>query len=492
MASYKSIAKSSGLIAFVQVAQMFFSLLRNKVMSVLLGSAAFGLYSIYNTFIEMGSVLAVFGLNTSVVRELSRCKEDKQAIGKVYYISNRLISIFGLIVFIVGMIFAKEIGLYMFNEDGHETGIRCVLFIVLFSVAAKQGYAILNGIRNLRKLAVSQIVSSCIGSIGVVLGILLWKEDAIPLAMGVIYVTMATVTYYYVRRAGVREVRSSLVEFKKTSRTLLYIGAGVTIAGIISTVMTFMSKSFLTDHYSMSAVGCYQSSWTISNLYTGIILTAMGVDFMPRLSSIINDKKKATELINQQILFGIVLSSIAISGILLFSKELLYILYDKEFEVASSILRWQILGVFLRTIAFPFSYTILAKGEAKFYALAQIVFWVGDFLLLMLCSWIWGFDGLGVNYPIAYLGYLTMTCLAARRICRFSFSKELIRVFVILIAFIGVAWMFSSLGVENLGLKYGISIVFLLIHFCFVKNYLKVKMDLDIWQLLKNKMGRKK
>ena len=73
MTSYKSIAKSSGLIAFVQIAQMVFSLLRNKAISILLGSGAFGLYSIYNTFIEMGSVFAVFGVNNSVVRELSRC-----------------------------------------------------------------------------------------------------------------------------------------------------------------------------------------------------------------------------------------------------------------------------------------------------------------------------------------------------------------------------------------------------------------------------------
>ncbi len=491
MASYKSIAKSSGLIAFVQVAQMGFSLFRNKAISILLGSAVFGLYSIYNTFIEMGAVLAVFGLNSSVVRELSRCKGDRQAIGKVYYISNRLILTFSLIVFLLVLIFAEDIGFYMFNEGGHEWGVRCVAFIVLFSVAARQGYAILNGIRSLRKLAVSQILSSGVGSIGVVLGVLLWKENAIPAAMGVISVTMAAVTYFYVRKAGVREVKASWAEFKKTSHTLLYIGAGVTIAGIISTVMTFMSKSFLTEHYSMSAVGFYQSSWTISNLYTGIILTAMGVDFMPRLSSIIDDKKKATELINQQILFGVVLSSIAISGILLFSKEMLYILYDKEFEVASSILRWQILGVFLRTIAFPFSYTILAKGNAKFYAFAQIVFWVGDFLLLMLCSRIWGFDGLGVNYPIAYLGYLTLTCLAARRICRFSFSKELIRVLAILCGFIGAAWIFSYFNIGNLWLKYGISLLLLLLHFCFVKNYLKTKMDLDIWQLIKNRIGKK-
>jgi len=491
VASYKDIAKSSGLIAFVQVAQMFFALLRNKAISLLLGSGAFGLYSLYNTFIEMGSVLAIFGINNSVVREISRCGDDKRSIGKVYYISNRLILISSIIVFLLIFVFAEDIGYYMFNENGHTAGIRCVAFIILFMVVAYEGYAILNGIRSLRNLAVSQIVSSGVGSIGVVFAILLWQEDAIPAALGIVSVTMAVVTYIYVRKNGIREEKVSWREFKKTSHTLLCIGAGVTVAGIVSTVMSLMSKSFLTENYSISAVGFYQSSWTISNLYTGIILTAMGVDFMPRISRVIDDGRKATELINQQTIFGVVMCSVAISGILLFSKEILYILYAEEFEVASAIVRWHIIGVFLRVMAFPLSYTILAKGEAKLYAVIQILFWTGDYVLLMICSYLWGFDGLGVNYPIAYFCYLSMAFFAVRRICRFKYSNELVRVLLILCAFIAMAWFVSLAEIGRPCFRYGVAGMLLISHFCFVYVYLKNKMDLNIWQLIKSRIVRK-
>ena len=489
MTSYKSIAKSSGLIAFVQIAQMVFSLLRNKAISILLGSGAFGLYSIYNTFIEMGSVFAVFGVNNSVVRELSRCGDDKTAIGKTYFISNRLIILSSSIVFFLILIFAEDIGIYMFNEPGHEGGVRCVAIIVLFMVAAKEGYSVLNGIRSLRSLAISQIVSSGAGSICIVLAILMWKSDAIPAALGVISLTMAIITYLYVRKEGVLEVKASWAEFKRTSRILLSIGAGVTIAGIISTVMTLMSKSFLTEHYSISAVGLYQSSWTISNLYTGIILSAMGVDFMPRLSKVIDDKSKATELINQQIIFGVVLSSIAISGILLFSKEILHLLYAEEFTAASTIVKWHIIGVFLRVMAFPFSYTILAKGKARYYAVAQVIFWTGDYILLMICSSLWGFDGLGVNYPIAYFCYLLLTFLAAKRICGFYCSKALIWVLLRLFGFIITAWVISTIFVGNIWLYYGVACLILITHLYFVNYYLKHKMDINIYRLLKTKIN---
>ena len=200
MASYKNIAKSSGLIACVQIAQMIFSLFRNKVISLILGSGAFGLYSIYTTFIEMGSVFAVFGLNNSVVRELSRCGKNKCSIGKVYYISNRLILISSTIICILILLFAKELSYYIFNEYGHEDGVRCVAFLVILMVIAKEGYAILNGIRSLRKLAVSQIVGSGTGSIGIIFAILLLNSDAIPASLVFIYATVAIVTYIIIRK----------------------------------------------------------------------------------------------------------------------------------------------------------------------------------------------------------------------------------------------------------------------------------------------------
>lgn len=488
MSSYKSIAKSSGLIAGVQIAQMFFSLLRNKAISIILGSSAFGFYSIYNTFIEMGAAFAVLGIDNSVVRELSRCNEDKEAIGKVLYISNRILLVFSVIVSTLIVVFADKIGFYLFNEAGHDFGVRCVAFIVLFSVAAREGYAVLNGVRSLKKLAVSQIISSGLGSIGIVVAILLWREKSIPIALGIIYVTMSVVTCWYIKKDGLKEHLVSSLEFIKVAKGLIYIGLGVAIAGAISTVMTMMSKSFLTEHYSLSAVGFYQSSWTISNLYTGIILSAMGVDFMPRLSKIIDNKEKATELINQQIIFGVVLSSIAISGILLFSQEILYILYAKEFMVASSIVKWHIVGVFLRVIAFPFSYTILAKGNAKQYAIIQAIFWIGDYLLLIFCSHFWGFNGLGMNYPIAYFGFLAMTFFAAKKICGFYFSKELKSVLLKLSLFIAISWGLSCIEINNLFLGYSIRIMILIVQLYFVFSYLKNKMKLDIMQLIKSKI----
>lgn len=491
MTSYKSIAKSSGIIASVQIVQMVFSFIRNKIFAVVLGSSAFGLYSLYNTFIEMCSTFSLLGLHNSAVRELSRCDGNNEKIGKVFYVLNRLIAAASVIVFAVLLIFSEEIGFYLFNETGQTNGIRWVAFIMLLSVLSKEGYAILNGIRHLRDLAISQIVSSALGTIGMIIAVLVFGAASIPSALGIIYLSMSLITFYYIWKAGIKECKVKLGEFKPYSKELLNIGLGVTIAGVISTVMTIMSKSYMTEVFSISTVGYYQASATISNLYTGIILSAMGVDFMPRVSKVADDNNEVTILINQQMIFGIVLSSIAITSILLFSRELLYLLYSSEFMVADNIIRWQIVAVFLRVIAFPFSYTILAKGKAKAYAVIQVIFWASDYLLLIVFSKLLGFEGLGVNYLVAYCGYLLMGYLIVRKTCSFTFSKELIQVLSKLFVFILLSWFIASIDIDSYILKWVVNIVILGFHAFFVNHYMKNKMNLDIRQLMRNKLRKK-
>ena len=158
-------------------------------------------------------------------------------------------------------------------------------------------------------------------------------------------ITLAFSTTFYVRKIHILKVKLTWFEFKTIAKPLFLLGLSFSFSGFISTVMTLLSRSYLSNHFELKAVGIYQASWTISNLYIGIILTAMGVDFMPRLMKVIGNKEEVNKMINQQLETGILLSSIGVVSILLFSDLFLYLLYSKEFESGSEIIRWQVLGV---------------------------------------------------------------------------------------------------------------------------------------------------
>lgn len=486
---YKSMAKSSGIIAFVQLFQMSFSLLRNKLVAVLIGANGFGIWSLLHTLLELATSFSTFGLDQGGVREIAKNSSSKDATEKCIF-SFRIAILFMSIIFgLLLFIFSNEISNYIFKSSEFSKYIKIISVTVVLYGISKGGYAILNGLRALKYLAISQIISSVVGSIGAIVIIYFFREKGIPYALSIVFLIAAIITSLYVYKLKIQFRIPTTTEFKLYLKKLLYLGLGFTIAGLASTIMTMMSRSFLNTYYDLNAVGIYQASWTISNLYIGIILTAMGIDFMPRLSKVSSDNDKMNLMINQQIQFGIVIASVGITLILLLSPFLLRILYSAEFVSGVSIIRWQILGVALRIIAFPFGYSIMAKNKPIQYATIQTIFWIVDYLFLMFFSKIGGFNALGVNYFCAYLLYLSMTYLACKYNHKFHFSKEVCSVLLFAFIYIIIFWLLN-IFLEG-KLLYFIGSILWLIQCVLVYQYCKIKMNIDIIHLISARIKRK-
>lgn len=484
--SYKDLIKSSGLIAFVQLFQMAFSLIRNKAIALILGTSGFGIWSLYYTFIQMISSFSLLGMDQSGVRDIARHNTDKESIGKCIWTFRRAIFCISVLVGIIVCCFASRISGYLFNSNQYTWGIRLFSLVVIGEGISRGGYAILNGIRDMKKLAKSQILSSILGSLSAIGIIFFWKEQGIALGLSVLTFILAVITSWFVKKTGVKEVIPSRKEASKILRSLLVVGIGFTLSGIIATLMTLLSKGYLNMHYDLTAVGIYQASWTISNLYIGIILSAMGIDFMPRLSQVADNNVQMRRLLNEQIEFGVLLSSIGVTGILIFSSFILQLLYSSEFISGTNIIRWQVLGVAMRIIAFPFSYAIMAKGKSLLYVIIQTLFWVSDYLLLIVFSTWFGFEGLGVNYFIAYTGYLLMTYIASRYLCHFRFDKKVIRIIIVTWGCIIVIWLLNNYTTKFI--TYIAGIPFLIIQSLAINWYLKKYMGIDLIGLIQNKL----
>ena len=80
--TYKSILKSSGLIAYVQIFQMALGLVRNKVVALVLGASGFGIWGLFNTFMEMVTTFSTLGIDQSGVRDIAQKSEDSLTVAK--------------------------------------------------------------------------------------------------------------------------------------------------------------------------------------------------------------------------------------------------------------------------------------------------------------------------------------------------------------------------------------------------------------------------
>ena len=213
----------------------------------------------------------------------------------------------------------------------------------------------------------------------------------------------------------------------------------------------------------------------------------MGVDLMPRLAKVSDDNKEINRLVNEQMELGMLVASIGVVAILVFSPIILNLLYSKEFLVGTTIIRWQVLGVSLRVLAFPFSYAIMAKGKSVIYITVQSIFWIGEFLLLVLFSKLFGFDGLGINYFIGYIGYFLMSLFACVKIFNYHPSIYLQKITLISYLFIGGAFFLCIYTPQKISISIGL--LLLITHVLIIYFQLKRKMNIDI--LFKFKRGKK-
>lgn len=485
MSSYKNIVKTTGLIGLVQVFQIIFGLVRNKFLALLVGAKGFGIWGLYNTYVEMASSLSILGLDQSGVRQIAKSDDDNYIAKCIYVFRNTVLIISGIFT-LISIFLSKIVSKAIFDTDEYYWGVVIVSFAILFKGIYSSQRSILNGLRDIRALAISQIIGAIIGSISAIIAVYFLGIEGIPIYILIVAITASITTWWYVRKLKIKKVIPTHSEAKHELKTLFSLGIGFSVAGIVAAVMTYFSRLYLSAEFSLEAVGVYQASWTISNLYIGTILTAMGVDLMPRMMKVVDSNKGLNTLVNEQMELGFLISGIGVVGILIFSPLVLQIFFSKEFLVGTSIIRWQVLGVCLRVLAFPFSYAIMAKGKSIAYIIIQSIFWTLEFGFLILFSKLFGFDGLGVNYLVGYCFYLGMSWFVCRKLFDFHISYLLGKILMITFLFIGTAFSMTFLLDSVLSMLFGSAL--LIVYAYWIVYMLKSKMDMDVIAIVKNKL----
>ncbi len=483
--SYKTIAKTSGIIGVVQIIKMLFGVVQNKVLALVIGTEGFGVWGLYNSFLEMINSFSTLGVEASGVREIARAKNKKHAMQTIWIV-KQVVFFSALIVCIGIILFAKKISSFIFGNENYYIGFIIISVAVFFNGLVKSNISILNGLRLIKSLAFSQIIGFVFGSIFVIISVLIFKQKIIPFLFVISVLCLFFSTSFFIKRSFLIPSAPAKKEIFFNVKKLVYLGLGFTISAIIGSLMSFFSRKYLVDSFDLSTVGIYQSCWTISNLYVGTILTAMGVDFMPRLMKVIGDRDTSNRMISEQLEFSVLLSSIGIIFMLIFSPYILSFLYSEDFEIGSVLIRYQTLGVSLRVFGFVFGYVIMAYNKPILFVLTQSIVFVLDYVFLILLSELFGFDGLGLNYFFSYLIYVFVTYFLCRKYFSIKLSRRLKKILFLewVVIFISsmIVLLFDSFMLVFSGLV-------LCICYSFLVNYiLKKYMHIDFFQLVKSKI----
>ncbi len=230
------------------------------------------------------------------------------------------------------------------------------------------------------------------------------------------------------------------------------MGLAFMVSGLLVAGTNYLTRILIDRQLGMEAVGLYTAVWTLSTLYVGVILNAMGADFYPRLTAVSSDNAAVNQLVNEQTEMGVLIAIPGILATLTLAPWVLRAFYSEAFTPAAEVIRWQILGIALRVVSWPMGFVQLGKGMSKLFMLTETVFAVLNVALLLVCMKFWGLEGIGISFMFLYVVYTITMLVVCRRISGFAWTRRLLLFIVAACCIISII-MFTS---HNLPFKQGI------------------------------------
>jgi O-antigen/teichoic acid export membrane protein len=402
------------------VANVVISLVRMKIVAILIGPAGVGSAGLLQNFMQAGAGVAAMGLGAVGVRQVAEARGDGRNDELV--ITRRALFWGTLILAALGAtaisLLRDPIARLVLADAGQAGNVGWLALGVALAVASGSQGALLNGMRRIGDLARLQIASALVSSALGIGALLLWGRGA--LIWYVLSAPLATFVlgHYFVARSGaVRAPRTPWQRIVAQWRIMIPLGISFMISGLVTTGGFLVVRSLVRRELGTENLGYFQAAWAIGMTYLSFVLSAMGTDYYPRLSACISDPGSACRLVNEQTEVALLLTAPALIALLALSPWVVPLLYTHQFHPAVDILRWQLLGDLLKVMSWPLGFVILAAGAGRIFifleSIGLAVFTLGVALGLPLV----GVLATGIAFLAMYAVYLpAVYWLASRRI----------------------------------------------------------------------------
>ncbi|MFC1782479.1 O-antigen translocase [Planctomycetota bacterium] len=443
--SHKQILKATGIIGGAQVAEVLIRIARNKIIAVLLGPLGVGITGLYQSTIDLIRSATGFGLNFSAVRDIAQAAgtNDRQRISRTILILRRWVWFTGLLGMVVTLIFCKPLSRYTFGDEGYAWGIA-VLSLVLIMFAVSEGQlALLQGLRQISMMARARVLGVLAGfCISVPLYWMMGVQGIVPAILFSVAASLF-LSWFYSRRVPIHPVALSAKETFQGGLGMVRLGFFMVITGFATTAAMYLVRAFISNKSGLDGVGQFQAAWSLSTIYLGAVLQAMGTDYFPRLSSVSHDNTQMVRLANEQTEIALYIAGPLIVGMISFVSLVVTILYSGKFTETIGLLQWQLAGTFLKVICWPMGFIILAKGWGGVFIFTELC-WNAIYLCLIYLCWdSFGLEITGMAFLLAYFIYIVIVFVLSRRLSGFIWYRSSFTTVAVFLVITALAFLSS-------------------------------------------------
>lgn len=431
--SYRQIMKATSLFGGVQVFQIVISIVRSKFVALLLGPAGMGIVGLLTSTTGLVAGLTNFGLGTSAIKNISEANAtgDEQRISTVISVMRRLVWITGILGAVVTLLFSPWLSQFTFGNKEYTASFAWISATLLFSQLSTGELVLLQGLRKLRDLAKANVYGSIAGLlITVPLYYRFGVEGIVPVIILTALITLFF-SWHFAKKTKIRKTTINRAITVAEGKSMLVMGFMISLSGLISIAAAYLLRIFINRTGNMADVGLYNAGFAIINTYVGMIFTAMGTDYYPRLSAVANSNEQCARNVNQQSEIALLILAPVLIGFLVFIHWAIILLYSTQFLAITGMIYWASLGIFFKAVSWAIAFVFLAKGASRLFFWNELTGNTYTLGFSLLGYHFGGLTGLGVSFLMVYMIYLIQVYVIAKVKYHFSFTSSFLKIFAV-------------------------------------------------------------
>ena len=399
----RTIVKAMGVFGSIQVFNILCSVVRTKLVALWIGPLGMGLFAIFNSAIDMIVNIANFGMRTSATRSISMASDNPDKLNRISVAARRWAMWLGALGAIAMIIASPWLSEMSFGDRSHVWGY-VILAIAVFANSLTLGeQAVMQGTSMLKKLAQASFYGALVGLIlSIPLYYFLGEQSIVPSIL--CYSLSVLIFSYLIRKKGIG-LQGCTLTIKDTlaiGKDFLKLGIFITLTDVVSQTSNYIFISYLNNVANTETVGYYQAGYTLIARYTGLILSALCVEYFPRLSKVAHSNMKLNIFVSQEINIALMVLTPVIVAFILFARLIITILYTDEFFIIQNFITRGIVGMVFRVFSWCMSFVVLAKGRGKMFFIIEVMD-IFVFLGAYITAYhFYGLDGFGGAFILWY------------------------------------------------------------------------------------------
>ena len=397
--SYRNILKGTSFFGGVQLFNIILTLVRGKFVAIILGPEGMGISALFTSASNTIQRFANLGVNQAIIKKVAEEKEPAEQLRSVAT-SLQLINLTALLGLIICVAFCIPLSRITFGDESYWWQFMMLGAGVWLAMAGGGKLTVLQGLHEVKRISKASIVGGVTGlGVGIPLYYIFGYKGIVP---AIIAVFLALYIFYSInlnRCVKGLKVGWNLKENFPLAKSILFLGLVLMSGTLISSLVEYLINLYVRSNGSVDDVGLYQAANSVTNQFSGMIFSALAMDYFPRLSAVAADNDKMSTVVNRQSEIVSWLMTPAMTLLILSAPLIIRVLLSESFTQIIPLMRWMGVGMLLRAFSFPMAYITFAKGNKKvFFILEGIV--ANSLTLVLSCLFFHFFGLIGLGYAL--------------------------------------------------------------------------------------------